>query len=366
MLKRLSLCFALTASLAIACSSGEQRGNVFDDKPKDPNKEGQGGPFKDNGTVDNGPKECAKSEAEAVKPPVDIIMIIDQSGSMSEEIANVKQNVNSLSDFLNNTGLDYHVIMIGTVGTGSFDICVPPPLGGPSCSNNGNVFRAVNRNVQSNDALDIILQTYDQTQAPLVWQDFLRQDALKIFVPITDDNAYKKANAFDTDLLSKPGGQFGTPTERRYVFYPIMGAPAYPQESGTCGSGMVNNGSEYIALSKLTNGMWFPLCLQSYQGVFEEIAKNIVNTISCELPVPKPEDGVEIDTGRVNVKVVPSDGGPEKEILQDNNGTCDKVDGWQYNSDKTKILLCGQACADIRKDNGAKVSVLFGCETKVK
>jgi hypothetical protein len=372
MLKRLSLCFALVSGLVIACGGGERRSNVFDETPKDPNKDGQGG-FKDNGAVNGGPKECAKSEAEAVKPPVDIIMIVDQSGSMSEEIAAIKQNINSLSDFLNLTGLDYHVIMIGTVGTGSFDICVPPPLGGPACASNGNLFRTVNRNVQSNDALSIILSTYDQASGPMAWKDFLRADAMKVFIPVTDDNAYTpKSTQFDTDLLAKPGGQFGTAQARRYVFYPITGAPAYPQETGgpgpggTCGNGMVNTGAEYIALAKLTNGVWWPLCNTNFGGVFEEIGKNIADTIACELPVPKPENGEEINHSQVNVKVVPGDGSAEKEVLQDSSVDCDKADGWQYNADKTKILLCGSACADVRKDNGAKVTVLFGCDTKVK
>ncbi len=371
MLKRLSLCFALVSSLVVACGGGERRGNVFDET-ENGNKDGQGGPFKDNGTVDNGPKECAKSEAEATKPPVDIIMIVDQSGSMSEEIANVKQNINSLSDFLNLTGLDYHVIMIGTVGNGTFDLCVPPPLGGPACASNGNVFRTVNRNVQSTDALDIILSTYDQTSGPMMWQDFVRPDAMKVFIPVTDDNASKNATSFDTALLAKPGNQFGTAQARKYVFYPITGAPPYPQESGgpgaggTCGAGMVNTGANYLQLAKLTNGVWFPLCTQNYGPVFEEIAKNVADTVACELPVPKPENGEEIDLGRVNVKVIPGDGSAEKEVLQDNSGDCSQADGWQYNADKTKILLCGESCADVRKDNGAKVTVLFGCETKVK
>ena len=78
---------------------------------------------------------------------------------MSDDIKNVKTNVNKLSDFLEKTGLDYRVVMIATPGTGTFNVCVPAPLGvgAPTCASNPPIFRSVNQNVQSHDALKWIL-----------------------------------------------------------------------------------------------------------------------------------------------------------------------------------------------------------------
>lgn len=363
---RLLACCLVGVGLLAACS-GTDRGDVFDgqDPSSAEGAPGVGGGFGTSKPKPESATECATAEAEAKKPPVDIIVSVDQSGSMNDDIANVKANINKLSQFLEGSGLDYRVVMIGTVGTGTYQICVPPPLGGPSCASNGTKFRTVNRNVQSNDTLSIILQTFDQTSGAMAWKDFLRPDSVKAFVPISDDNSYLAANNFDQQLLAKPGGLFGTETSRRYVFYPIVGASAYPSET-KCGSVAVNNGSQYLTLAKLTKGRWFPICSKDFGPLFQDIAKNVAATVACELPVPKPTDGSEIDYGLVNVKVTPASGAAQ-DILQDASKACDQgADGWQYNEDRTKILLCGSACDAARADTGAKVSVQFGCATRVK
>lgn len=330
-------------------------------------------------TIDTTPEDaasldasCASTEAAAIKPPVDVIMSIDQSGSMSDDIANVKNNVNKLSDYLKKTGLDYRVVMIGTPGTGTYNICVPPPLGlgAPSCGSNPPIFRSVNQNVQSLDTLKLILSTYSSAVGtPTAWADFLRKDAVKVFVPVTDDNSTAvKGLDFDTQLLAKPGGQFGTAAKRNYVMFPIIGAPAYPAETPKCGSNAVNTGPEYIAVAKLTKGKWFPICLTDFGPVFEEIAKDIASSVACELTIPPPPAGETLDPKKVNVSYTPgTPPGPPEDILLDDSKPCDAgANGWQYNADKTKVLLCGDACTKVKADLGAKVNVQFGCETKVK
>jgi hypothetical protein len=362
---RLVLLSALSALtlLSLACGSAKPRSGFEAEKStQDPGAFGDGkdgfqGPAAK-------PTECAKAEAEAVRPPVDIIVSVDQSGSMSDDIANVKANINKLSAFLTNTGLDFRVVMIGTVGTGSFDVCVSPPLGGPNCQSNGNMFRTVNTNVQSTDTLDIILSTVSVQSGPTAWKDFLRPEALKVFVPITDDNSYTTSAAFDTQLIQKGGGLFGTAGARNYVFYPITGAAAFPSES-VCGGNAENNGSTYLQLAKLTNGKWFPICATNFAPVFEEIGKNVASTVACTLAIPEPGGDTELDLTRVNVKVADPDG-KTTDILQDSSSTCDSANGWQYDETKTKILLCGDACAAARGDTGTKVTVEFGCDTKVK
>lgn len=377
----------VVVALTTACSAGSKNGEtdpldvgspggdtsgVLDGTPSD----GEPGfdVSLDSAIDDAGPIDasCATTEAAAIKPPVDVIMSIDQSGSMSDDIANVKNNVNKLSDFLKKTGLDYRVVMIGTPGTGTFNICVPPPLGvgAPSCASNPPIFRSVNQNVQSNDTLKLILSTYSSaTGSATAWADFLRKDAVKVFVPITDDNAKGVLGAdFDTQLLAKPGGQFGTAAKRNYVMFPIMGAPAFPAESPKCGSNAVNTGPEYIAVAKLTKGKWFPICLTDFGPVFEEIAKDIATSVACELTIPPPPKGETLDPAKVNVTYTPgTPPGAPTDVLRDDSKPCDAgANGWQYNADKTKILLCGDACTKVKADLGAKVNVQFGCETKFK
>jgi hypothetical protein len=313
---------------------------------------------------------CATSSAEAIKPAVDIIVAIDQSGSMSEEIAKVKANINKLSEFLKTTGFDYRVVMIARPGTDTFGVCIPPPLGGPTCGDNPPIYRRAAQEVQSNDALALILKTYDSTDPILKWAGNIRVESTKIFVPITDDDARQPLPApywqtFDTEILKRGSGAFGTADKRRYVFFPICGASEF-DETVKCGTGMVNTGSQYIELTKLTGGKWFPLCDADFGPLFLDMGKKIAGKIACELTVPKPPSGETIDPTKVNVSYTPSGGGAAKELTQDASKPCDTgANGWQYNEDKTKILLCGDACKAVQLDPGAKVNVVFGCKTKV-
>lgn len=364
-MRKLVLALPLAVTTALLACGGDARRSGFEGEGLDPSN--GGGPLGSSGAAPSpdDDTQCAKTEVTAQKAPVDIIMAVDQSGSMSDDIANVKANINQLSDFLKATGLDYRVVMIATPGTGSYDVCVPPPLGGPSCGSNGTTFKSVPRNVQSNDALSIIISTLAQASGPYEWGTFLRKDSIKAFIPVTDDNAYETAASFDQQLLAKPGGLFGTAQSRRYVFYPITGSQAYPTRA-TCGANAVNIGAAYLDLADLTKGKWFSICASSFGPVFQEIGKSVAATVACELPVPKPTDGSTIDHSRVNVGITTSKGDTLK-VLQDKTKPCaGGADGWQYDATKTRILLCGPTCDKVRNDPGSKVSVQFGCETRVK
>ena len=334
-------------------------------------KGGTGGGFVSGGgsTGDagmGGQAACAKTEAAATKVPIDVIVGVDQSGSMSDDIANVKANVNKLAAFLDKTKLDYRVVMMAKVGTATYDVCVPPPLGGASCASKPPIFRTSNQIVASTNVLSLFLSTFDVTTGDKRWNDVLRKEALKVFIPISDDNSALKGAEFDKQLLAKPGGQFGTAAKRNYVVYPVMGAPAFPMESPKCGSNAVNTGSEHIAVAKLTGGKWFPICLKDFGPVFEEIAKTAASKVACELGVPMPPAGSTLDPMKVNVVYTPGAGGAAETILQDPSKPCDMgANGWQFSADKTKILLCGATCTKVQADAAAEVKVEFGCETKV-
>jgi hypothetical protein len=316
---------------------------------------------------------CAKSTVAASRPPVDVIVAVDTSGSMQEESANVQNNINKMSDFLKASGVDYRVVMIAQPPNPLFppgfipSVCVPPPLGGASCASNPPLYRQVVQTVGSTDALKVILSTYDSAGK---WNDFLRADAFKAFIVVTDDNATSPtpdpiANTFDAELLKRGSGTFGTATKRKYIFYPICGA-SDADPTKTCGSGMVNNGQTYVDLAKLTGGRTFELCSKDFGPAFSGVGKGLAAAVACEILVPKPPPGETFDPTKVNVTYTPSTGTPVL-IEQDASKPCDGgANGWQYNADKTKILLCGDACAKLKADTTAKITVELGCATKVK
>jgi hypothetical protein len=271
---------------------------------------------------------------------------------------------------LNATKLDYRVIMIaGMPGNGSLPMCVPEPLAGPSCASKPPRYRAVNQHIESWDALKYVIQTYDSTETGKKWSDMLRFDAKKVFIPITDDDAndsflaVPRHTSFDDMILSRGKGTFGTKSKRKYVFYPICGVSA--TSTSTKCSTAVNTGPVYVELATLTKGKPFSVCETSYEPVFKEIGKAIATSVACEVTVPPPPTGETLDPAKVNV-VYKDSGGGTTTIPQDTSVDClAGANGWQFSTDGTKILLCGDACSRAKADPGAVINVQFGCKTVV-
>ena len=84
---------------------------------------------------------CARAEAmaELVKEPVNIILLLDNSGSMDEELDAVERNINvNFAQILTDSMVDYRVILISrhrkaardANAEASTSICVEAPLSG--------------------------------------------------------------------------------------------------------------------------------------------------------------------------------------------------------------------------------------------
>ncbi|MEB2311914.1 MAG: VWA domain-containing protein [Sorangiineae bacterium] len=89
----------------------------------------------------------------------------------------------------------------------------------------------------------------------------------------------------------------------------------------------------------------------------DALAKISGSVLSCEVDVPANPSGGAFDYGKANVTI-------------DNNfvsptgaqGACaPSADGWQYNDDRSKILLCGAACDSAK--TGGSIKVVYGCPT---
>ncbi|MDB4935324.1 MAG: hypothetical protein JWP87_2296 [Labilithrix sp.] len=364
------------AAAALACgSSGKDR--TFDDtsaaQPAPPGS--LGGPSGDLGkgspeggvTDDN---NCAAQVTTAQRAQVDIVVVIDTSGSMAEETAQVKANINTFASKIGSSGLDYTVVMIAEKppsfpfppGFPIPGMCVPAPLGGASCADNPPVFHQVNEAVGSTDSLSIILSKFG------TYEPWLRASAFKVFIEVTDDNSTDVPFAsFDQQLLAKSPMHFGTATNRRYVFNSICGwkkgTPVLSADA--CGTA-VNTGDQYQQLSKLTGGIVDSVCETDYSGVFDNIAKGLVKKLGCEFSFPKSTTGQQTDPSRVAVHYTPGGGGAKKTLTQVTDASkCASIpDAWYYddNSNPTKILFCPTTCTAAGGDTDGKLEVAVGCK----
>ncbi|MCH9682077.1 MAG: hypothetical protein K0V04_11635 [Deltaproteobacteria bacterium] len=324
-----------------ASDSGEQ---TDDGGPGD-----DGGPNLDVGSADDGgsqPEECAEfvEEADVGNQPADIIIVIDNSQSMGNEIAAVQVNMNAFSAQIAGADVDPHVIMIsGFEHNSDSGICVPPPLGSGLCpvaDHNPPGYWRVDNWVGSHSALARVVQHFPDYQAGL------RPTAATHVVVITDDDSDWSAQQFIDQFTALD------PNFADFTLHAIING----------------SGSVYAQLANQTGGVVGNLDANQFQPIFDTLATTVITTASlaCEYPIPALGPGEVFDPDKVNVEF--SDGaGNLLEIGRvDSPAACASVaDGWYYDDpgDPQMILLCGQTCDAIQGYEQASVGVIFGCDT---
>lgn len=370
------------ALLVAACSSsGDRSGFTTTPAPNEPgagaSSGASGAPNGSLGSSGGSPggdvpgETCAAENVKANRAEVDIIVVIDTSGSMDEETKQVQQNINSFAQSIGQSGLDYNVIMIAAKPQKVFPlpgfpplpgICVPAPLAGADCADNPPKFHHLSTDVESTDSLQIILDKYSQ------YEPWLRPTAYKVFIEVTDDNSALAYDAFDTQLLAKSSAQFGDATKRRYIFNSICGwkkgtAILSAEQCGTA----VNTGDQYQHLSQLTGGVIDAVCEASYASVFDNIAKGLVTKLGCAFAFPTATtSGKQTDPSTVVVTYTPGNGGAAKPLTQvtDVSKCGANPDGWYYDNaaNPTKILFCPTTCSGPGADTAGKLDIVVGCK----
>jgi len=406
------------------------------------------------------------TSAAQVKLPVDIIIVIDNSPSMDDDIAAVQQRLNDdLAAILEASNLDYRVIIVSRFGDESTaissspasdaNICISAPLGANACTDPNNETLVLNppfyhysAEIESWDAWCQLLYGYNHSdeigvtdnsssgvgtartwtaKAPTGWQEWLREDAFKHFLVITDDDADctdygydfddspgceppassteffngkqhnchntstqtvgtadvtaggTAAQKFDTALLALAPAQFGTSTERNYMWHSIVNIRAntagstlpwqptdavQTQMCTAANTTIVGAGTGYQALSRLTGGLRYPICQNStFDAIFNAIAEEVIDTAeaSCEFSLGDTSN-VDID----DAKVAWTNSSDVSTSLTQVDSAADcgtSKTRWYYDdlTDPTTLTLCPSTCTEVQADDAAQVWLEFGC-----
>jgi hypothetical protein len=167
------------------------------------NGSGGGASIDTESSRDSGDASCAEDTYEKPGLPVDIVIAVDTSPSMAEEVAALESRLGRLRDLLAQSQITPHIILLAASSDGTTPgLCVPQPTGSGLCSPQGadsrvpEFFhhpRAVARN-----ALEVLYDEYP-TYAP-----YLRSDSHKTFMVVSDADAagdrYRSADAFIADF----------------------------------------------------------------------------------------------------------------------------------------------------------------------
>ena len=88
--------------------------------------------------------------------------------------------------------------------------------------------------------------------------------------------------------------------------------------------------------------------------------------IACDLALPTPPNG-KLDTAKVNVVYTPGDGSAPLTIGRVDDASFCTHGGWHFDDPNapTKVVLCDSTCAAVRTDVAAKVEIVLGCDSLV-
>ncbi len=378
--------------------------------------------FGNGGSSSTGVEPCAQQEAEAtlVSKPVDIIFVIDNSGSMSAEIAEVEEQINKTFAAIIDAAvpaIDYRVIMVSAHGASSSTrICVSAPLSGiPDNNNDGHCdsipaqpvnstkFFHHSLNIGSHNALCQLIAGYNAADQfglqPGGYKDALRPDAFKFFVVITDDGVScsiqnvvnlndansvaggeATAQAFDAAILALSPADFGADAaNRNYRFWSIISQSPYnvsaakpygdpsppdaalaPITTGECSPSAVDPGTGYQGLSLLTGGYRYPTCGLDYTDMFTLMAYGVIEgaQVACEFLIPEPPVGETLNLATVQVEYT---SGANVDTFDQVPSLADCTDGKFYIAGD-QIILCPTTCDVVRADENAEIDIKFGCE----
>jgi hypothetical protein len=373
----------LGAAVGVACNSDLMGGGI------DPNGDQDGGTGGDmKGRIDSD-AACAAVRATATlqKTPVDVIFVIDNSGSMTAEIVEVEKRINSdFATIIKDSGIDYKIIMISSHGdSANQQICVRSPLSGTTCMPipaqpaNTPTFFHHSLQIRSTDSYQKIISSYAN------WSGQLRNGAFKTFVEISDDTnsgnfadgtAATAAN-FDTKLRALSQTHFGTATNRNYIFHGIIGVPNNPAganvpwpptaavQNTKCTSA-ADVGVVHQNLAIMTGGLRYPICNTSdYSPVFRAVADGVIKgaKVACDFDIPPPPPMKEYKLDTAQLEFTPSGGGTPRIFNSVPDQASCKPDAFYILNNR--VYLCGTTCTDVQADGGAKIEFLLECNVTI-
>jgi 23S rRNA pseudoU1915 N3-methylase RlmH len=213
---------------------------------------------------------------------VDMIWVVDNSTSMTEEVEIIRKN---LGDFLlkleDRAKLNFTLITSATSGNGM------------SLSNwaLAKGYRQIPQYINSRDGLIKLLEL-----APKLINTGIRANSKKIVVMVTDDNSDLSSSLF-TKGLSKLFN---------FNDFKIFGFVGLSKELSPC---IDYAGNQYIKLAEMTMGQTFNICESDWSPYFASIVSDVAKITKTEFTLPSRIQGeivVKID-GQVITKYILND-----------------------------------------------------------
>jgi len=291
-----------------------------------------------------GDEPCAVLDATSTltRLPVDIVWVVDDSGSMRDEQARIRENISRFASQITEAGIDMHVVIVT-----ESDLAQGTALEGDPR------YKFVDADVGSHNSLEVLLDDLPS------YRDRLRPEAQTHFVAVTDDESDLSAASFQSSMEAA----LGHPFTFHAVASENVGGDACRCTTGLlCGAAAP--GDEYYALAAATKGEQVSICTLDWGAVFDRLIAAVVAgaPLPCTFALPEPPDGETLDKERVKF-VFEGDKGTS-EIPRLGGTSCGVLVAWQYDAkDSDALTLCPAACEALNA--GGTVHIALGCAPNV-
>lgn len=213
---------------------------------------------------------------------LDLVWVIDNSGSMTQEIAHVRANLDRFTNSISSQA-NLKMSLISAAGNDGLRLTLR--------TDDPNRFFQINQVVSSTNALRMTAAAFckDASGVCSIFSSslngkltsFLRENSKKVFVVVSDDESDIENEQFTAAFRQT------FPSQEMTLFGFIgLGASQSPCQART--------GERYKRLASETGGETFNICDPDWTPTFSRLAANVLSLVAPVVPLAHPTNQIEI------------------------------------------------------------------------
>ncbi len=199
------------------------------------------------------------------KGKIDLIWVVDNSSSMSDEARIVRDNFTEFANFTS-SNTDLKIALVSKTSGGNY-VTISDEL---LMTNN---YMQVNLKIESHDAPTKLLSVLGNSSTGLA--DFLREDSTKVLVFVTDDESNKSSDY----VLSAMTAHFAAEQTKVFGFIALSTSDPLCRE---------RVGNKYIDMSEATGGKYYDICAEDWSANFSDLSDQINYTANNVFKLSNP------------------------------------------------------------------------------